>query len=230
MKNQDNIFWKNNPEKDQEFRKMFPILGGTIIASRIGITPCMAWHRAKILGLKLLTHGDPNRLCRKCLVRPPNKDKNFCQNCRWEMQKISNKKRRDQNPLKYKAIRLASSIKCSRKKLCENIDFGWKFLLELYEKQNGKCFYTGKDLTISFNSGKQADTAMSIDRINPLKGYSKDNIVLCGCRTNVSKSDMSQKEFYEMCKMVYFNLKDKKLDDNKKERWINPRFKRNSKK
>lgn len=65
------------------------------------------------------------------------------------------------------------------------------YLLKLFRKQKGKCFYTDQLLTWDGNDRK---TAISVDKIIPNKGYIKDNIVLCTRRINTVKNDLSLEE------------------------------------
>lgn len=44
-------------------------------------------------------------------------------------------------------------------------------------------------LILDPRGGKRSDLTPTVDRINPLKGYTKDNIVVCSWRANKLKSD-----------------------------------------
>ncbi len=63
-------------------------------------------------------------------------------------------------------------------------------LLEIYENQDGSCFYTGGELVWGAGSGK-CKNALSVDKVIPSKGYIKGNIVLCCNWINIMKSDAS---------------------------------------
>lgn len=79
-----------------------------------------------------------------------------------------------------------------------NIDI--KFLSELYEEQNGKCFYTG--LPINFD-----DSSASLERIDSNEGYIETNVVWVHKNVNIMKRDLTYEEFYEVCKLVVENKK-----------------------
>lgn len=79
-----------------------------------------------------------------------------------------------------------------------NIDL--KFLSELYENQNGKCFYTG--LPINFD-----DSSASLERIDSNLGYVETNVVWVHKNVNIMKRDLTYEEFYEVCKLVVENKK-----------------------
>lgn len=64
-------------------------------------------------------------------------------------------------------------------------------VLQLLRKQDLKCFYTGTDLVLAPGSA----ATLSLDRLDPQRGYVPDNVVACGRRVNLMKIDMSPKEF-----------------------------------
>ena len=78
-------------------------------------------------------------------------------------------------------------------------------LREQFFKQESKCYYTGKILSLS-KSLKKSETP-SVDRIDNTKGYTKENIVFCLNVINSMKSDQTLDEFLNNCKLVYNNLK-----------------------
>lgn len=74
----------------------------------------------------------------------------------------------------------------------------------LWEKQDGKCFYTGKAMGLG---GKGTFTrvspdGVSVDRISPERGYVEGNVVLCCWAVNYMKGDYSADEFKAWCKEV----------------------------
>ena len=85
---------------------------------------------------------------------------------------------------------------------------GFEFLItkeyawSLYEKQNGKCFYT--QLPINLNTRNYSMTA-SIDRIDSNKGYIEDNIVWVHKDINIMKNKFSKEYFLMLCKKIVEN-------------------------
>lgn len=75
---------------------------------------------------------------------------------------------------------------------------------DLYIKQNKKCALTGSQITLHKNDKINS----SVDRIDSLRGYTKDNIQIVLKEINKIKMDIPQDKFYELCKTVYLNLKD----------------------
>lgn len=68
-----------------------------------------------------------------------------------------------------------------------------KFFIELFNKQKGLCFYTSVKMRCRVGHGYDGRAA-SIDRVNPSKGYTKNNVVFCTARINKAKSDFSVAE------------------------------------
>lgn len=94
------------------------------------------------------------------------------------------------------------SRRCKDKKMKTDLDFD--FLIDLYRKQNGKCYYSGVSMDFYINSL----TLMSVDRLDSNIGYLKDNVVMCCWVINNMKQDLSVSDFIDWCKKV-INFKDK---------------------
>lgn len=81
-------------------------------------------------------------------------------------------------------------------------------LLDLWEQQKWKCYYTGYDMEygcIHYKEGKEANKGkwqISCDRLDNNRGYEKNNIVLCCTIINKMKNILDQKEFYQICKDI----------------------------
>lgn len=72
---------------------------------------------------------------------------------------------------------------------------GW----ELFEKQNGKCAYTGLDLM--FGKTSKNNTA-SLDRIDSNRGYIKGNVQWVHKDVNFMKRTFPHEYFIKMCKLI----------------------------
>jgi len=69
-------------------------------------------------------------------------------------------------------------------------------LAEMREKQGGKCYYTGEELTLE---------NVSLDHIIPLCDggeHSISNVSLCTKEVNRVKGQMSEAEFVKLCRRV----------------------------
>lgn len=71
----------------------------------------------------------------------------------------------------------------------------YDFLVQLFNDQNGLCAYSG--LPLQFGNMHEKSWTTSLERINPLRGYVKDNVCLICLEFNavdhsVLKGDMSE--------------------------------------
>lgn len=70
------------------------------------------------------------------------------------------------------------------------IEISPEYLLNLWNRQEGKCFYTDEPMALYSDSGIVRNL-FSVDKIIPEKGYTPGNVVLCTFRANELKRDMS---------------------------------------
>lgn len=73
------------------------------------------------------------------------------------------------------------------------------FIRHLYEKQGGKCAYSGEELQFC-----DADKyhKITLDRIDPQKGYTKDNVCLCTWFVNMMKNNCPMDQFRTIIKNI----------------------------
>lgn len=65
---------------------------------------------------------------------------------------------------------------------------------ELWAKQKGQCYYTGRSMTLGVSTRYVFDMdQVSVDRIRPEKGYVEGNVVLCCRWVNSAKGQGSLK-------------------------------------
>ena len=83
-------------------------------------------------------------------------------------------------------------------------------LQEQWEKQSGKCPYTGWDLKTPINMSnvnqlpKTPDRA-SVDRIDSSKPYTKDNIQFVSMMAQFAKNSWGDEELFKFCEAVVNN-------------------------
>lgn len=111
------------------------------------------------------------------------------------------KYKKQTSPLAFIYRNAEQSLK-TRKKKGKNIDFDItiQFLNDLWEQQNGKCFYTNVPMVI-IKEGKHPQHP-SLDRKDSDKGYTKNNVVLCCQSINFAKSCYTEAEFIDFLKLV----------------------------
>lgn len=100
-------------------------------------------------------------------------------------------------------LRKNANSRATKSKIICEIDL--PFLIELYEKQNGRCAITGKTFNLQKYGIKRA-FAPSIDRINCNEGYSKNNVRLVCLIVNIALNDFGDAAIDIMCQeYIKFN-------------------------
>ena len=111
--------------------------------------------------------------------------------------------------LQYSIYNLMTSIRMHFKKgkpIPHNITL--KDLNDLYEKQKGKCYYTGTLMLLNSSKVKNRHPLkISVDRIDSNQGYTVDNTVLCCLGINSLKSISTPSEMYSALETFYKNSK-----------------------
>lgn len=93
-----------------------------------------------------------------------------------------------------------------RSKNKEPSDITAEFLNELWNKQDGKCFYSGMDMILpKYGAGRPPDLA-SLDRRDSRRGYTQNNVVWCAWACNAAKSDMTENQYVQLCRKVITHM------------------------
>ena len=94
----------------------------------------------------------------------------------------------------------------SRRNKDVKIEVSIEDLSEQFEKQNGKCAYTGLELYFGKTArDEKYNRTASIDRIDSNKHYTKDNIQWVHKIVNIMKNDLTEDEFLNFCKLIVKN-------------------------
>lgn len=127
----------------------------------------------------------------------------FCQKI-----KISTKYQQIKDSLRQHKLRRLTKEKIIKNKLTEAkakslkrnfmFDLQIRDILDLFEKQNGLCYYSNKPMT--FNIGDK--NILTIDRVDSRQGYTKDNIVLARYCINILKMNSPKEEFIQNCRDI----------------------------
>lgn len=90
--------------------------------------------------------------------------------------------------------RLWSNAKVSQKR--KNLEFSItkEYLKVLWNRQRGRCFWTQVPMIKS--GAPKHPQKVSLDRIDPSKGYTEENIVLTCQFANLGKSDVDIRTFF----------------------------------
>lgn len=82
-------------------------------------------------------------------------------------------------------------------------DLSIEEIWDMYERQNRKCAISGIDILISPTKKKKKDKqTASLDRIDSSKGYTSDNIQWVHQKVNRMKTNMSDQELIQWCKLI----------------------------
>lgn len=87
-------------------------------------------------------------------------------------------------------------IRAKKKKIEWNLSL--EFLTILWEKQDGKCVYSGVPLSYEDNHPH----TVSLDRIDSSKGYTEDNVQFVCTIVNYVKQRFNEDVFLSFCKSV----------------------------
>lgn len=80
-----------------------------------------------------------------------------------------------------------------------------KFLWDLFLEQGGRCWFTNRELRFELCKRKLALQTASLDRLDPSKGYSEDNVKWVHKQVNRCKMDKTEAEFRDWCEKIAKN-------------------------
>lgn len=116
--------------------------------------------------------------------------------------KDATKRRRERDWAAY-LIDKCRTVRLTHKRNGRILDYDLtkEFLIRLFLKQGGRCYWTGCQL---YTEGKihRHPRLISIDRIDSSRGYTQDNCVLSSFAANTAKNDHSQEMFVEFLKDI----------------------------
>lgn len=70
-------------------------------------------------------------------------------------------------------------------------------IIDIYQRQQGKCYWSGLQLDGNNNFIKHHPFAISADRLDNSKGYTKENVVLVRRMFNLGRMSFPEKDFQE---------------------------------
>lgn len=165
-------------------------------------------------------HPQNKKRCSKCLLVYDGIRENFdihrrlksgeiqyswmCKACSVEKRRV--KKIAICKDINLYAKKLLAGVRCRAKELGVPFDLDKEYLVSIWNNQNGKCYYTGQPMNLqAANPGKKKSPHVdfpSLDRKTPNLGYVKENVVWTLYGINRMKSDFSEEQFIEFCKIV----------------------------
>lgn len=119
------------------------------------------------------------------------------------------RQRANENKTNNVRIYLADVLKTSKqmvaKRKISDYELDIDFLVDLFEKQNGKCAISGLQMTHIAGKGC-VPTNISIDRISNDLGYTKNNVHLTCRFINQAKMGMTMNEFKDVMYKTFTNM------------------------
>lgn len=160
-----------------------------------------------LLESKICTNCQEEKDIIEFKIRPVNKDgyANQCKRCEYQITTVS----RNAYELKHWAKRLFIHAKKHNK---YDFDIDEQFVSELYEKQNGRCYWFNVELEPS-NIAKYP-WQPSLDRLDREKGYTKDNVVLACYSANIGRNTSSEELFSKFIEDLKNSLCEKEKKNN----------------
>ncbi len=155
------------------------------------------------------------RKCRRCLKISDEsyfknkRNKTYCDKClaKTRKEKYIERNKKGYSLEKFIEAKLSQAKRTAKK---QNLIFNLTMedILNVYQNQNGKCFYTGIEMQLRRND----DFSLSIDKKDRRLGYTKDNIVLCCWVINFMKNKIPIDSFIILCELVSKNISNIPLD------------------
>lgn len=135
-------------------------------------------------------------------VRPANKDgyANYCKKCEY----LQTAKSRQDYRVKKWAYLL---IKDAQRHSNNSIHIDENFVLELFEKQQGRCYWFNIELKPSCIA--KYPWQPSLDRLDREIGYTKDNVVLACYTANIGRNITSKEMFRDFVEDLKNNINEK---------------------
>lgn len=109
---------------------------------------------------------------------------------------------------KYRCKKILNSAIFRANKLNVPFDIDLKYLIELWENQDGRCAISGRLFDVrkpkEFRTPRK--DAPSLDRIKPSEGYTKDNVRFVCYQVNTALHSFGEEALIALCKdIISFN-------------------------
>lgn len=111
----------------------------------------------------------------------------------------------DDYPFIFLLQRIGSNVGSMKSKTVD-LTLTIQDLKTIWERQDGKCFYTGVDLKMPVSKSDSVNNRTpSIDRIDSNLGYTLENTNMVLKEVNFMKHTSSHADFIDMCKLIADN-------------------------
>lgn len=159
---------------------------------------------------------DSMRPCNTCGSFLPSDANNFyqkkdgslsseCRGCFRQRSSRNQKSRHQTGGTDYHLGYITRAAKQRAKKFGLSYDIDVHFIHTLLKEQEFCCAISKVELTFTKGEG-HIPTNASIDRIDPHKGYTKENVQIVAWQVNVMKLNLSTTQLAEWCQMILQGL------------------------
>lgn len=152
---------------------------------------------------RMIRNGKTNfYCCRTCSARRPDNIEHLQKlENRYDITKHSTNKRDEFTPFRY----TLNVVRCRCRSGSKELNLTLEDLKNQWEIQQGKCPYTGFDLTLKTSSNAKSNLDIrtaSLDRIDNSKGYLADNIQWVSVMFNLARNKFEPEDVVEFAKAV----------------------------
>ena len=192
--------------KENIVKMWWPHWGVHKVAKMVNLTPRQV--KCKVDKLKLKMLPKIQRLCIKCETNKQSRRMYgfLCRKC-YLIQRRDNRLIADPKPKAVWMKEILRTLKHrSIKRHNQTSNLSLEYLLWLWEYQNGKCFYSGIEMSEPSYYGRgRKYTIASVDRIDSNLGYVKGNVVWACWGCNTAKQDFTIEQFIDIARKVTKN-------------------------
>lgn len=174
----------------------------SVVGNKKRCFKCEEWKDLSLFNKNPKGSGGVGKMCRECY-----NSHDAVKKCEYRRSSRLKRAVKD-NDIQFYINRRTLKMKSDAKKRDIPFDLTKEFLLELWNNQKGLCFYTGLEMKNSMgNKGFQCWDSPSLDRLNPSKGYTEDNVVWCIFGVNSFKQSLTLEQFKEQVSKINWNFK-----------------------
>ena len=123
----------------------------------------------------------------------------YCKECQKEIETNYRKSLEEDTSLEFNLRHSFCSAKSRAKKLKIEFNLTLDYIKYLYNVQNGLCAISGIPMSYKYQDNT-VDTRISVDKIDPKKGYIIGNVQLVCWAVNRMKQDMNLEQLLYFCR------------------------------
>ena len=192
-------------EKSEQLIKWWPHWGTYVMAPILELKRSQV--KAKVNKLKLILLPKNERICTDCKIEFQFNRRGGlkCRKC-YSISRRNERIKQDSNlDPKIVLINWFKRVMRTIRYRESSTNLTFDFLNELWDNQNGKCFYSNIEMIPLRYGQKRGPYSPSLERLDSNKGHTIDNVawVIWGC--NAGKNEWSLKQYIDICKAVIYH-------------------------